>query len=144
VYLAGRFEGVRGGAWYVGGISLGARSNLQAPAAGSLIAVDADADAGVLTVRQFTVIQAPDAPALSRFTGAVISIDNTTWTTQAGAIRVASRTSTVSGKPLEGGRAIIWYRTGADDVREATYVHVLDEDPVVPPGETTPAPAEGQ
>jgi len=143
VYLAGRFEGVRGGTWYMGGIALEARGSLQAPAAGSLIAVDADVDGGVLTVRQFTVIQAPDAPALSRFTGAVISIDNTTWTTQAGAIRVASRTSTVSGKPLEGGRAIIWYHTGADDTREATYVRVLDEKPVVA-AEETPAPDEGQ
>lgn len=144
VYLAGRFEGVRGGAWYVSGISLEARSGLQAPEPGSLIAVDADADGGVLRIKQISVIQSPDSPALSRFTGTVVSIDNTIWTTQAGEIRVASRTSTVSGKPLQGARAIIWYRPGTDGVREATYVHVLDENPVVPPAEATPAPTEGE
>jgi hypothetical protein len=142
VYLVGEFEGAaQGGLWYVSGIELAPRGGAQAPETGSLIAVEADADDGDLSVRQFTVIQGPDADT-SMYSGIVSAIDNTAWTTPTGDFRVASRTSTVWGKELEGARAIIWHRTGTDGSREAVFVRVLDEEPVVQPAEG--APEEGQ
>lgn len=140
VYLVGTFEGSRSGSWIVSGLKLSPKNGASEPAAGTLVAIDATGTDGTLTVKKLAVIQAPGDPTLSRFTGTAISIQDTTWATETGEVRVASRSTTVSGRPVEGARAIIWYRPGSDGVSQATYVHVLDQDPVVQPAEPTPSP----
>jgi hypothetical protein len=48
-------------------------------------------------------------------------------------------TAEISGEPLEGARAIVWYGSN-EGVLQARYVHVLDEEPVVKPAETPATP----
>ncbi|HSP54809.1 MAG TPA: hypothetical protein VLS25_04395, partial [Dehalococcoidia bacterium] len=139
VYLVGKFDGVgRDGLWIVSGQEVTPKNGAQAPANGSLVAIEATERDGLLTAKKVDVIQAPAAQALSRFIGTAISIKDTTWTTETGEVRVASRTTTVSGRALEGARAIIWYRPGSDGVSQAVYAHVLDQKPVIQAPEATP------
>ncbi len=141
VYLVGNFDGVgHDGLWIVSGQELATKTGAQAPANDSLVAVDATERDGLLTVKKVDVIQAQGDPTLSRFIGTAVSIKNTTWTTETGAVRVASGKTTLSGKALEGARAIIWYRPGSDGVSQAVYVHVLDQKPVIQAPEATPEP----
>jgi hypothetical protein len=140
-YLVGSFEGTRSGLWIVSGLELAPKQSAQEPDAGSLVAIDATEDNGALTVRRSSVIQSPNDARLSRFVGTTISIQNTIWNMEIGQVRVASATSKVSGKTIEGARAIIWGRPGSDGVFQAVYVHMLDQTPVLQPAEPTPAPA---
>ena len=140
-YLVGIFEFSRSGLWHVSGLELEPRQNMQAPEAGSLVAIDATEDGGALTVKDFHVIQGPADSSLSRFTGTAISIENTTWNMEIGKVRVSSGATEISpssGKQVVGARAIVWFRPG-DGVSQAVYVHVLDRNPVASPTEPTPA-----
>lgn len=143
VYLAGIFEFSRSGLWRVSGLELEPRNNMQEPEAGSLVAIDATEADGVLTVKDFYVIQGPADSGLSRFIGTAISIENTTWNMEIGKVRVASGATEVSGRQVVGGRAIVWFRPG-DGVSQAVYVHILDQNPVVQAPEPTPTAEENQ
>jgi hypothetical protein len=138
-YLVGTFEVSRPGLWVVSGLEVAPRNNMQEPEPGSIVALDVTEDDGALTIKQFDVIRGPDDEPLSRFTGTAISIEGTIWSMEIGEVRVADGATEVSGRPLTGGRAIVWYGPGTG-VSQATYVHVLDQDPVVQPAEPAPSP----
>jgi len=135
-YLVGTFEGTRPGFWVVSGHEVAPRNNMEEPEPGSIVALDVTEDDGALTIKQFDVIRGPDDEPLSRFTGTAISIEGTIWNMEIGEVRVASGATEVSGRQVVGARAIVWYGPG-DGVSQATYVHVLDQDPVVQPQATS-------
>lgn len=129
VYLIGTFEGTRNsGLWIVSGLEM-ISSRAEPPEAGSLVAIDATEDEGELAITQVEVIRVPDDEALSRFKGTVLEIQDTTWNTGIGDVRVTS-TAEVSGEPRRGTRAILWYGSH-DGVLQAVYVRVLDDIPVL-------------
>ena len=129
-YLVGTFEGTRSGVWVVSGLTM-TGSSAAAPEEGSLVAIDATEEGGVLTVKQAQVITGPKDKAVSRFKGTAIAIEGSTWSMEIGDIRVRSTTK-ISGKPLEGTRALVWYGPN-EGILQAVYVHVLDKSPVVEP-----------
>jgi hypothetical protein len=113
-------------------------NNAAEPEPNSLVAINATAKDGVLTVAQVEVVTGPEDEPLSRFKGTAIVIEGSTWSMEIGDIRVGS-TAEISGEPLEGARAIVWYGPN-DGVLQARYVHVLDEEPVVEPAEAPSTP----
>lgn len=139
VYLLGMFEGVgSGGLWVVSGLKV--TGNSDQPEPGGLVAVEALEEDGALTVRRVTTIRGPEGGPVSQFKGTAILIEGSTWDMEIGKVRVNSTTE-VSGKPVEGARAIVWYAPG-NGILQATYVHVLDKEPVIQPQEEQPAESE--
>ena len=126
VNLVGVFQATRSGRWIIGGLSVEPpQQTAQPPEVGSLLAVEAERLDNVLVLTRFTVIQGPQDAELIKMRGTIGNIGNTTWSLEIGQVRVSS--ATVSGKPIQGARVIVWGDKGNDGVFQVVYAQVLDE-----------------
>lgn len=133
--VLGTYDGInQDGIWTVSKVPIVPPDNLDDPPQGSLVAVTTQRTGSDLTATALKVIERPDDPPLVQLEGTIGQIDGSTWTLEIGQVKVNSSAG-VTGTPDVGKRVIVWGTQGKDGTLEATYVRILDQNPVV-----TPAP----
>lgn len=143
VHLVGTITGASGDGWMVSGLRLVAPAGTAAPAAGSVVAVEASRQGDIWSVSEATVVEEPGDTGTTRVLGAIRSIQEDRWELETGKVRITSVT-VISGSPLPGVRVLIWGRqaqSGGD--LEATYVRVLDTSAVAATATPGPTPSPG-
>lgn len=143
VHLVGTVTGASGEGWTVSSLRLVAPTGTAAPAAGSVVAIEASRQGDTWSVSRATVVEQPGDTGTMRVLGAIRGIQDDRWELETGKVRITSAT-VISGSPQPGVRVLIWGRQAqSSGDLEATYVRVLDTSAVAAtatPG-PTPSPA---
>lgn len=127
VFFVGAYGGIQNGAWTVSGVPTTPPSDLDAPAEGSLVAVEGRRNNETLeiVVEELFVIEEPGDRPLGRVLSTVRELDGNHWDVGIGQTRV-NPSATVSGEPEEGSWVLMWGRKSDEGVYQANYVRVLD------------------
>ncbi len=134
VHLTGIFQGPSKGLWLISGLAVQPNEGAQAPALGSLVAIDAEMQGGRIVGRRATVLESPGEDRPVQLQGLIAGIDNNIWTVGFARVQVGEKTQ-VFGEAIAGARALVWGKQTADGTLQATYLRVLDQRSIIPAGQ---------
>jgi hypothetical protein len=143
--IIGTFDGYVSkseGIWSISGLPVTASPDIpdeNDPPEGALIIADAHRQNDELIVTSFTIVEAPNGPALVQLEGTISETHGSRWTLEIGEVHVPS-SSKVIGKIESGKRVIVWGSRGDDGIIECTVARILDDTPLTNPGEPSPTP----
>jgi hypothetical protein len=130
VFIIGMAERVDISDWTVGGIDMDAPGGNPATV-GDTIAVIAKLIDGFVVASSYQTVESEQTGDLTRLEGTITDIDETSWEGFGRQLRVDSKTR-LSGKPIEGARAIVWGRNDPETGGfRAVYARIIDQRPVV-------------
>jgi hypothetical protein len=144
VFVIGEIESVDVNDWTVGGLDMDAPPGAGTPPAeGDTVAVSAKLVDTFIVAAAYQVVESEQTGDLTRLEGTITAIDETSWEGFGRALRVDSKTR-LSGKAIEGARAIVWGRNDPETGGfKAVFARVLDQRPVVAPPATEEPGEEG-
>jgi hypothetical protein len=135
VFIIGTVESADPNEWTVSGIDMDAAPGTP-PAQGDTIAVAASLVNTAIVANSYHTVESEQTGDLTRLEGTITKIDETSWEGFGRELRVDSK-ARLSGRPIEGARAIVWGRNDPESGGfKAVYVRILDQRPVVPPPES--------
>ncbi len=130
IHLTGVYQGREGGYWLVSGLRVAPPAGRDAPARGSLVAIDAERQDDVIVALQSTILESTTKDRIARLEGLITEIDGDFWTVGVARIHVGE-SAHVFGQAKVGERALIWGQPGDGEVLEAAYIRVLDVRPII-------------
>lgn len=126
IFLAGTFQGTKGGQWVVSGIGMNPPDDADEPEVGTLLSIDARRVGTEIDVLDAIAIELPDEDPIVKVSATIEDLNGNHWVVGIpDQVRVNSN-ATVVGDPDEGDHMLMWGRKSDEGVLQATYVRVLE------------------
>jgi hypothetical protein len=129
IYIVGTFGGLEDGRWIVGGLSLVPPRNVSEPTVGSILSIDARRTGNLLRADEWIVVGASDDDTLVRLEGMVQTLSLDLWDIGIAEIGVGD-SAEIAGDASAGSRVLIFGSQDDDGMLQASYIRVLDEEPI--------------